>query len=442
MHSVLAPANELVAFSATRLADLIRRREVTAVEVVEAHLERIADVNPALNAIVQLDAEGALRAARAQPGGPLHGVPFTVKDVIETAGLVAALGVAERTTYVPARDATVVARVRAAGGILLGKTNCPPWGGGSATDNPVYGRTNNPYDLERSPGGSSGGEAAAIAAGLSPFGLGSDSGGSLRQPAHFCGLACLKPTAWLVPLTGMVDDEGDLGAIADPRTQIGPMARFVEDVELLLSVVGGAGALEPDVPPVSIGRSADVALRGMRAAVHTHNGIVEPTRETVESVHAAARALAAAGVEVEERPLPAGGHELTVEIWRSYVGRLRSDEVYRVFRRWDAYRRDLLAFLEPYDLIVCPVAPVPAFEHEEGFGGDGVSFTTPFSLTGWPAAVVRAGSSPEGLPIGVQLVARQWRDDVALAAAAEVERTLGGWQPPDATRRGAFVPAE
>ncbi len=435
------PPEELVSLSAARLAELIRARAVSSAEVVEAHLRRIEDVNPLLNAVVQVDGDQALRAAAAADAaldrgaslGPLHGVPFTAKDNLETAGVITAVGVPERARERPERDATVVARMRAAGAILLGKTNCPPWGAGSVTDNPLYGRTNNPYDLERTPGGSSGGEAAIIAAGGSPCGLGTDSGGSLRQPAHFCGIACLKPTATLVPVAGVVDDGGPLGALSDPRTQVGPLARSVEDVALVLRAIAGPDPLDPDVPPVAVGEPSEVVLRGLRAVVHVGDGVVSPLPALAGAVSAAAEALARAGARVEERPLPPGGHELTREIWASYAGRMRSDELYEVLRRWDGYRRDMLAFMEQCDLVLCPAFDGPAPRHDEvDLPGrwDGVSYTTPFSLTGWPAAVVRAGSSAEGLPIGVQLVAAPWRDDVALAAAACVEETLGGWRPP------------
>ena len=188
---------------ATVLARLLADREASADEVVDAHLRRIAVVDAAINAVVQVDAERALARAReldaGPPAGPLHGVPFTVKDNLAAAGIPMAIGAPERAGVVPAQDATVVARMRAAGAILIGKTNCPPYGGGIETDNEVYGRTSNPYDPSRTPGGSSGGEAAAIAAGASPCGLGTDSGGSIRLPAHFCGVAALKPTAGRVP---------------------------------------------------------------------------------------------------------------------------------------------------------------------------------------------------------------------------------------------------
>jgi amidase len=417
-----------VVVDVTGLAAAIRARERSCVEVVEVHLRRIEEVNPRVNAVVQVDAERALAAAREadrrDPTGPLHGVPFTVKDNLEAAGIEMAIGAEERAGAIAGRDAAVVARMRAAGAILLGKTNCPAYGGGIETDNPVYGRTNNPYDSERTPGGSSGGEAAAIAAGCSPCGLGTDSGASVRLPAHFCGLAALKPTSGRVPVTGVLDDLGQIGPLSDPRTQVGILARAAADVSLLLGVVA-----DPEPLP----QSPHAGVRGLRVAVHADNGLDPPTPETAAAVAAAAGALADAGAEVERASHPGGGHELTIEVWRSYGECVSAAELYDLLRRWDAYRAEMLAWLEPRDLVLCPVFPGPARRHGDmnrPGERDPTSYTTPYSLTGWPAAIVRAGSSPEGLPIGVQLVARPWRDEVALAAADEVERALGGFRAP------------
>jgi len=248
---------------ATALAALIAARMLSAVEVVDAHLRRIAEVNPAINAVVALDAERAMAAARAADSavdrGPLHGAPFTVKDNVAAAGLPMAIGAPERVGVVPDADATVVARLKQAGGILPGKTNCPPYGGGIETDNEVYGRTSNPYDLSRTPGGSSGGEAAIIAAGGSPCGLGTDAGAVVRLPAHFWGLASIKPTAQRVPVTGVLDDEAQIGALGDPRTQVGMLARSVADVAILLRLVAGPDGRDGGVAPVLLGDPADAA---------------------------------------------------------------------------------------------------------------------------------------------------------------------------------------
>jgi amidase len=204
---------------------LIAARQVTASEVVKAHLAWIDSVNKEINAVVQLAPDAVERARDADrhltsggPAGALHGVPFTAKDVIDTAGVVTAAGVRERAGVIPPRVTSVTARMRAAGAILIGNPNCPPWGSGVETDNALYGRTNNPYDIRRTPGGSSGGEAAIVAARGSPWGIGTDSGGSVRIPAHFCGVFALKPTAALVPVTGVIDDEGPIGAATSART--------------------------------------------------------------------------------------------------------------------------------------------------------------------------------------------------------------------------------
>jgi amidase len=436
-------AAELTGGAATALAALVARREASAEEVVAAHLARIEDVDGATGAVVALDAERALdraraadaRLARGEPCGPLHGVPFTAKDNLEAEGLPMAIGVEERAGVVAARDATAVARLKAAGAILLGKTNCPPWGGGIETDNPLHGRTNNPYDLDRTPGGSSGGEAAIIAAGGSACGLGTDSGASARLPAHFCGLAAIKPTAGRVPVTGAIDDEGALGALSDPRTQVAPMARSVADVALMLRLVAGPDGCDGGAAPVALGDPANVEIADVHVAVHTANGLATPTAETAMAVREAAAALSAAGARLAAARPPSGGHELTLEIWRSYGDEMSSLDLYRVLRRWDAYRAEMLAFADRYDVILCPVFPSPARAHGAmNVPGEiePTSFTTPASLTGWPAATVRCGTSPEGLPVGVQVVARPWRDDVALAAALHLERELGGFRPPAA----------
>ena len=263
---------ELTDLTASEAAQLVRQRELSPVTLVEALLRHIERLEPRLQAWVTLDHAGALAAAQqlaaeAEQGsirGPLHGVPFTVKDIFDVAGVVSAAGIEERAAFVPERDAVVVARLRGAGAILIGKTNCPPWGAGVLTDNPVYGATSNPYDLGRSPSGSSGGEAAILAAGGSPLGLGSDSGGSLRMPAHYCGVTALRPTVGRVPNTGALEllllEDGlqlagwvrALGVVPQPDVldrrslprllQVGPASQQRDR-----AVVGGQyGALEKD----------------------------------------------------------------------------------------------------------------------------------------------------------------------------------------------------
>jgi amidase len=425
--------DELTCASAVDLAAAISSRKVSSEQVVAAYLDRIEAVNPRLNAVVQLTAERSLEEARradaalaqGEVQGPLHGVPFTVKDVFDTAGIVSAAGLEERAHWVPARDAVVVARMRAAGAILLGKTNCPPGGGGGVTDNPVYGRTNNPYDLCRTPGGSSGGEAAAIAAGESALGIGSDSGGSIRVPAHFCGIAGLKPTGGRVPNTGAFNHPGGL---SDYRTQIGPMARYVRDLAAAYAVIAGEDGVDSGVIPMPLAKQVP-STKGLRVAFYVDDGQAAPTEETVSTVRAAAQALADGGLVVQEtRPscLP-DSRSITERYWA--MSQLPGNEVERMFLDWDRFRTAMLAFIAQYDAIVCPADYQPASRHDQEAKWP-FNYTLPFSLCGWPCVVLRAGASATGLPIGVQVAARPWREDVALAIAQVIEDALGGWQPP------------
>lgn len=418
--------DEVTRASATALAEAIRSKRLLSEEVVAACLRRIEQVNPAVNAVVQVAAERAraeardadAALARGELRGPFHGVPFTVKDVFDTAGLVTARGLPERAAFVPAADHPLVVRLRRAGAILLGKTNCPPHGAGGETDNPLYGRTANPYLPSHSPGGSSGGEAAIVAAGGSPLGLGSDSGGSIRLPAHYCGIAGLKPTYGRTS-----------ASMEDPRTENGPMARWVEDLGPALRVLAGLDRPDLRTLPVPLGDPRAVELRGLRLAVYADDGMATPTPETQTAVRRSATALAGIGVEVEERrpERVAAAREITERWWR--LAELPGREVERLFVDWDRFREEMLAFMERYDAILSPADHRPALAYGEE---DYLQFNylLPYSLTAYPCAVVRAGTSPEGLPIGVQVAARPWREDVALAVAQQIETALGGWQPP------------
>jgi amidase len=450
---------------AGRLAQRIRAGDITSVAAVEACLARIEAVNPALNAVVAFapDALDQARAAdqrrsRGELAGPLHGVPFTIKDSNDTAGLVTTAGTIGWRDRVPDRDGTVVARLKAAGAILLGKTNTPEFTWSDETDNDVYGRTSNPYDLSRTPGGSSGGSAAIVAAGGVPFDIGSDTGDSIRQPAHVCGIAGLKPTQGRVPRTGHWP--GFEGIVAG-LTQLGPLARRVDDLALLLPIIAGPDGVDPGVQAAPLGHPAAVHVSRLRVVAFADNGIRTPTRETAEAVERAAEALAAAGASVRREVPPS-----LADAWQAWFDVIRSDghawlerlitaagtpgrgsydtrswvtfeapvsaaELTARLERGDRVRSTLLQWFAGADLIVCPVMPQPAIRHGESnaeWFGD--TYSDVHNLTGWPAAVVRAGTSDTGLPIGVQLVAHPWREDVALAAARVVELATGGWQLP------------
>ena len=420
---------------AVGIAGLIRQRLVSSVEVVEAFLRRIEAINPAINAVVVLAGDRAIEEARAadlslargQALGPLHGVPFTAKDVFDTAGVETSVGVPERVGMVPSEDAVAIARMRQAGAILLGKTNVPPGGSGGVTDNAVYGRTNNPYAFARSPAGSSGGEAAIQGAGGSPVGLGSDSGGSLRVPAHFCGVAALKPTSGRIPNTGAFEQPGGL---SDTRTQIGPLSRYVEDLALAFEIVAGSDGRDSGVVPMPVGDPDAVELRDSRVAFYTDDGSTPTTRDTVAAVRDAADALAAAGLEVSEACPERIGVD-AIDISRRYWAweELPGGESVRLFADWDRFRTRMLAFMESVDVIVCPTSPGPADLHGEGIETM-FHYTLPFSLSGQPCVVVPSGRSVKGLPIGVQVVGPVWREDIVIAAGKYLEDTFGGWRSP------------
>jgi len=466
------PANALqesvadpIHFSSVRaLSSAIRRKMVSSEEVIRACLNRIETVNPKLNAVVQLNQERALARgreadaalARGENWGPLHGVPMTIKDSFDTAGMISTGGTGGRASFIPERDATVVERLRGAGAILLGKTNTPELTMSFETNNRVYGRTNNPYDVARTPGGSSGGAAAIVAAGGSPFDIGSDFGGSIRVPCHFCGLAGIKPSAGRVPRTGHIFP---FGGIQDSFQQVGPLARYVDDLALILPLILGPDWIDPGVVPLPWSDSGTLDIRTLRVSFHTNNGIAAPTPDTVRIIEAVAASLVAARVAVQEvRPsgidealdvgLPLyrwdGGASVrrllsaagtTEHTLRAYTDApaVSAAELDRLITRWYAWRSRMLSFVKNYDVIVCPVNASPALPH--GATADPgtlslFSYTMTYNLTGWPAAVVRAGTSPEGLPIGVQIVAQPGREDVALAVAKFVETARGGYRRP------------
>ena len=287
---------ELLSLSATRMAQLVRQRSVSAVELVQTHLDRIAEVNPRIHAAIEVFAEQSLEAARTANAGPLCGVPFSIKDSIEVAGAVCTAGTLGRRGTAPStEDATLVARLRQAGAIPIARTNLPDLLFAFESDNLLFGATCNPYDLGRSAGGSSGGEAALIASCGSPIGLGSDAAGSVRLPAAFCGIATIKPTSGRLPRTGHFPPAG--GWI-EALWQIGPMARHVEDLCTLMPLLVGSDGRDTSVVDVPFHDPACVEVGRLRVAYYTDNGFAAADEEVAGVVRAAARALAAA----EDRP--------------------------------------------------------------------------------------------------------------------------------------------
>ena len=460
--------DDLIYQSAKSIAQSIRDGDVSAVEVVQAHLERIDEVNDRLNAVVKLCADWALdeareadaALARGESKGPLHGVPMTLKDSLDTEGVVTTGGTLGRRTFVPDRDSTVAARLRAAGAILLGKTNTPEITFAGETDNLVYGRTNNPYALDRSPSGSSGGAGAIVAAGGSPFDIGSDTGGSIRGPAHCNGIAGIKPNSGRVPRTGHIIPYA--AGAEDSYTQNGPMARYVEDLVLTLPIISGPDWEDPAIIPMPLGNPSDVELGSLRVAFYTSAPEYDaPTQEITEAVQAAVEAVSHIVASVEEDvPEPvsrvpelndrigdadgratmlrilhrAGTTELSpfIRKIRDEAVPISTEEFTSALEELDQYRSEMLGFMRSYDAIICPTASVPALPHGEKYTDEHRNsyYTAPYNLTGWPGVVVRCGTSAEGLPIGVQVIARPWREDVALALAAVLESELGGYVKP------------
>ena len=460
--------SEMIYWSACQMAREIRAGRVGAREVAEACLARIEAVNPALNAVVQLVADRALaeadacdrQAAKGQFQGPLHGVPITIKDSLDTEGIISTGGTLGRREFVPDEDAPVVARLRAAGAVLLGKTNTPELTLSGETNNLIYGRTRNPFDLERSPGGSSGGSAAIVASGGSALELGSDTGGSIREPAHLCGIAGIKPTSGRAPRTGHIVDY--TGGVLDCLTQVGPMARYVEDLSLALPLISGPDGCDPAVVPVPMGDPDRVDVPALRVAWYADNDIVSPDENIQRVVKETAARLEDRSMHLSERLVP-GMREL-VNLSTELRESANAGMILRLLQRYgteqpgpdldgyltdkglaaannldpaliekiDAARSHALSLFRDQDVILCPPSHALARPHRASHADsfDDWSYITIYNLLGWPGVSVRAGTSENGLPVGVQVVAPPWREDIALALAKTIESETGGFQPP------------
>lgn len=449
--------NDLASKSLSTLCTLIQTRAVSPVEVLEAHLQRIEQINPQLNAIVTLAPDVLKKAREAQASlereevcGPLHGVPVTVKDTIETAGLRSTSGSMMRANFIPDVDAEAVARLKAAGAIILGKTNAAEMAMDYTAENPVFGRTNHPQDSSLTPGGSSGGESAAIASFMSPGGIGSDLAGSVRVPAHFCGIAGLRPTVGRVPGAGQFPEASgpySLGSV------IGPMARNVEDLQLLFRVLAG----EPSVQDKK-------NLSGVSVAWYTDDSVAPVSSETLQAVQNAAEALSKAGLKVKQTRPPGveRGHDLWLRLFsRTSVVKLRSvysgrEQEGGDFVRWrlataddtpaasldeyilgwferDELRETLLRWMQEMPLILAPVGATAAVPHGTLKVQSGekmistfraFSYAQTFTVFDLPVVVVTAGRTKEGLPIGVQIAGRPFEEETVMAAAQIIEETF------------------
>ena len=470
----------LLFLPAVSMAEKIRKKQISPVELVDAHLTQIEKLNPILNAFVRVDSARARQLARdaesavmsAKSLGPLHGIPLSIKSSISVDGLPWESGTRLRAGFVAHQDARLVTRLKNAGAIILGVTNTPELLMAWETDNLLCGRTNNPWDLQRTPGGSSGGEAAAIAAGMSAGGVGSDGGGSIRVPAHFSGICGLKPTPGRIPATG------HFPACAGPFAAIGvvgPMARTVADLKILFEVMQGADPGDTSFAPVPVLWPNDAAVRKLKVGYFEDDGRTPVTAETRTAVRSAAEALRTAGFQVE-RFQPEGLEEARQLWWKYFVvagGMLlrpmfqsrESDlsPILREFLEWsaaepvptgsslleswiarDTLRAQFLTQTQRYPILLCPAAAVPAFRHGERSWQiegktvqylDAWSYTEFFNLLGNPAAVVPVGHSPHGLPIGVQIVGRPWEEENVLTVAEALEKQCGAWKTPPLSGR-------
>ena len=453
----------------------IREKKFSPVEVVDAHLERAAALQPKLNAFVLLDAHGARKQAKAAEAavlrgdavGPLHGVPLTIKSCIDAAGWPTPAGSLLRKDYVPQTDAPLVARLRAAGAILLGNTNTPEYLMAYETDNSLSGKTSNPWNLARSAGGSSGGEAAAIASGCSSGGVGSDGGGSVRAPAHFCGICGLKPTPGRIPATGHFPAGG--GAFGWIGV-VGPMGRTITDVRALFEVMAGPDAGDSLSAPVPVRPTEANKLRGLKVGILESKSLGAATLETAAAVERAARLLSEQGFVVETKRL--NGLDRAIELWWYFFGpvianlirqgtvgqeeamspmlrefvalataetALTYDGFLNACAERDNLRAEILRQMEEVTILLSPVSSAPAFRHGEGNWRSGerenyrdtMRYSQWLNLAGFPGVAVPLGASSEGLPIGVQVIGRPYEEELVLSVAEAIERGRGPWQAPN-----------
>jgi Asp-tRNA(Asn)/Glu-tRNA(Gln) amidotransferase A subunit family amidase len=450
----------------------IRSKEFSPIEIVDAHFRRIDSCEPKLNAFFHLDPhEARMRASAAQsavlrgdPLGPLHGVPLTVKSCIDVAGWHAPAGSVLRKEYLPQRDAPLVTRLKAAGAILLGNTNTPEFLMAYETNNLLKGRTSNPWNLAYSAGGSSGGEAAAIASGCSAGGVGSDGGGSIRVPAHFCGISGLKPTPGRIPATGHFPPGA--GAFSWIGV-VGPMARTIADVRLLFEVMAGPDPGDALSSPVPMRSHNKVDSRSLPIGILESPALGTATPETHGAVQRAAKLLADQGFTVE--PFPLDGLDRALELWWFFFGPViglllskavagKEEQISPMLREYlaqatpgrpitldsfieacaerDLLRARILRQMQEVPILLSPVSSGPAFLHGSGnyLPGTGYLDTMRYSqwlnLTGFPGASVPLGLSNEGLPVGVQIIGRPFEEESVLAVAEAVEQARGPWQAP------------
>jgi amidase len=481
---------------AHQLARMIRDCQVSSLEVIEAYLNKISLHNSQLNAICTLDAENArsrakaadMALARGENWGKLHGVPITVKDIFETANLRTTAGYIPLKDYIPLQDATIVARLKAAGAIVLGKSNMAELAGDYQSTNSLFPRVNNPWNLEYTAGGSSGGSAAAVAAGLSPLDLGNDFGGSIRQPAHFCGVYGLKPTDRRISTAGAIPETPGMPICLRQMMTVGCLARSIADLQLCFEIIAGTDPRRPDVPPVPLNTPSGKSLQDLKIAWSDEWAEVPIAAEIKSAMVASAQKLTAAGAQLNRWMPPNFNLSEIFELYgrlAAYVNRYAQPiDIYNVrhsaellwrnatqgdrslrhlgnYSRFittmmnpslkgyfqalterDRFIAEMDAALDPWDVWICPVAATIAFTHRPAWSAidiDGRSYPhavangiylLPFNLSGHPAVVIPIGQTQAGLPIGLQIVGKRWREMELLSSAQQIDRVVGDLQQP------------
>lgn len=487
---------DIVFTTASQLAQMIRDREVSAVEVLEAYLEQIDKHNDKINAIATLDRERAITrakeadeaTARAENWGALHGVPITIKDTIETAGLLTTAGYPPLKNYIPSKDATTVARLKTAGAIVFAKTNPAKLAGDFQTNNPLFGRTNNPWNLKCTVGGSSGGSASAIAAGFSPLDLGSDIAGSVRHPAHCCGVYGFVATDRRIPTTGHIPELPGKPKHIRHMLRIGSFARSIEDLRLCFSLITGADIRQPEIPPVPLDEPSERKLSELKIAWTYGYDFLPISKDTHSCIQTTIARLANNGCYLKKcNPIDFDWQEALANysafasygiftsanklgivpgIWMGIVTEFyaRIQTTFKsgtplarkgnlvlppsmakynaILTERDRFIARMDSFMEEWDAWICPVSITAAFSHcdfARSIEVDGIKFpyllacggyTMPLALTGHPVVVIPIGQTNDGLPIGIQIVGKRWQEMKLLAIAKEIDRVIGNFQQP------------
>ena len=487
---------DIVFASAHKLSRIIRQREISIVEVLDAYLKQIAKHNSKVNAIATLDEARAKKRAiaadealaRGEIWGQLHGVPIAIKDTFETSGLLTTAGYKPLKNYIPSQDATVVARLRQAGAIIIGKTNPAEMASDFQSTNDLFGRVNNPWNLDYTSGGSSGGSAAAIAAGFSVLDLGNDCSGSTRQPAHFCGVFALKPTDRRLPTTGHIPEVPGMPRCIRQLMTVGSFARSIEDLRLCLLLTVGADSRQPDTPPVPLDTPLSKPLQNLRIAWMDGWDKIPVASEIKEAIRAVVSKLTQVGAYVEhltppqldlqeafrvcnqltalnfiysqptdfdtaKKTIPVMFREATegekvlrhLSNLSQFLPSLLNPTLkgyFKILTQRDFLISQMDEALQPWDVWLCPVAMTAAFTHRpkgaaieiEGrkvpYFLANAAYTMLFNLTGHPVVVIPIGQTENGLPIGMQIVGKRWKEMELLTIAQEINQVAGNFRHP------------